>query len=960
MEFWNQQTRYGLFHQAETDSKKYRSDLLVVFVHGIFGDPAETWAQTPSWLSERVGSNVNILNFSYPAGLWQNSSVPLASNDLKTCLESAYSHCHFFIFITHSTGGLVVKHMLNESFNDIKKQIDDDTFSFEQSPSLWLKTRRIVNIAVPHHGGDPSLTTIGQFAYKYAYLIARPFLSLVRTLTQGAADVGKNQIIEALRHNNPWLVQLHDDNEQAIRLSREQQLPHPTSFDLIAGSDTAVPTNTISGKQLTFRGNHDSVKIPDHKNGPIMDILVSQVSDYSGNNYFLVTHACAIIRKLDTLNQELNTQKLIGNASAENTNTGSQRAIFNSIYERLSSQNGNFPHQLLLTGSGGAGKSTVMRELIKQLSLDYLSNPSPQQIIPFSIPLQMLSGPEVKADMSWDGLWKWHEGWVNELFPERGFNSSKIVSTFNSQATCLIFDGLDEFLALHNDISSAHIQGLFNAALKRYRHNSKFSILTVCRSSLPSVENYANSPKDIYEVSRLTLEEAKNAFPLCNTWLHYVQDKHLLDVVLTPLILSSIDDMPGMDERPLNATLIIGQSIDSILKKSSLEGAQLSDGTVVNREHLLIALMLVAWTFFRKALGEVSVKMLQIEIQAIAREWTLYLQNNNLEDENEHLKTSLALLNEDTFISGLIQRTLFITTGHKKIRFSNRQWHDYLIALYFRQCLTLGNVDDFGVTAFNPVIYRMAGELMTDEVITEQMAERAIERWHETHNSSIVGDILAFISWTTVPIEPAAVRKFLSEAGNYSEITRIVLLAGFGYRGLEDASNDPSAKDIRSALLPMLKIMADCDMCPIGDRIASSIAWCYLKQYSEKFNIEMVEQPWPELRFNEEGQKRALSAMCKEVNGQYQLNKYTKSLQIAFLSAVKQAESNPALLIRSMHYLYFLVIAKKFGAHVIELNEGLAQLLDKTSNLSSSIKEQNTIPELNLMLEYFQTLENDL
>ncbi len=134
MEFWNQITRYGLFHQAGKEAKRYRGDVLVVFVHGIFGNPEDTWSETPQWLSERLGSNVNILSFSYAAGLWQKASIPQASSDLKTCLDTAYSNYNFVIFITHSTGGLVVKHLLNESYREIQQQIDNNTFSYEKSP----------------------------------------------------------------------------------------------------------------------------------------------------------------------------------------------------------------------------------------------------------------------------------------------------------------------------------------------------------------------------------------------------------------------------------------------------------------------------------------------------------------------------------------------------------------------------------------------------------------------------------------------------------------------------------------------------------------------------------------------------------------------------------------------------------------------------------------------------------
>jgi len=256
MEFWTQETRYGLFHGADKSAKKYRPDILVVFVHGIFGSPAETWSETPQWLSERIGSNVDILNFSYAAGLWQKASVPQASNDLKTCLENAYSSYNFIIFITHSTGGLVVKHLLTESFNDISNQIDNQTFIFEDSTALWLKTPRVVNIAVPHYGGDPSLTKIGQVAYKYVYLLAKPFLNLIRTITQGPADVGKNEIIDTLRRGNPWLTDLHEKSENALTSSAKNQLPHPVSFDLLAGSDIAVPTNSMSGQQLKIGRAH--------------------------------------------------------------------------------------------------------------------------------------------------------------------------------------------------------------------------------------------------------------------------------------------------------------------------------------------------------------------------------------------------------------------------------------------------------------------------------------------------------------------------------------------------------------------------------------------------------------------------------------------------------------------------------------------------------------------------------
>jgi len=961
MEFWTQKTRYGLFHQADKNNTKYRPDILLVFVHGIFGSPKETWKNTPFWLSERLGSKLNILNFSYAAGLWQKTSISTASSDLKTCLETTYQDYNFFIFVTHSSGGLVVKHMLNQSFNDVSSQIDNATFSFTNSPSLWLKTRRIINIAVPHQGGDPALTKLAQSSYKYTYFMAKPFLKLLRGITQGAADVGKNEIISCLDYNNPYLLALHQKYLQALEFSKQNRLLHPSSFDIIASADTAVAATNISGKRAILRGNHDNVKIPNHKEDPIMEILSSQIEGYCGANYFLLVHAFETIKKLDSLNQQLGTPRLIGKTTQEQINIGSQQSIFDSIYRRFNQQKISSPQQLLLTGNGGVGKSTVMRELLWQLSIDYLINPELKQTIPFSIPLQMLSAQDIQGGLNWDKLWLWHERWVNELLPSLDFQSSKITSCFSQQAVCILFDGVDEFLALHNEVSSTQLLKIFNAATKRYRHNPKFSILTVCRNSLADVNAFANHPYDIYSVSQLTIEEANNSFPICSNWLNYVQDKDLLDIVLTPLILSTLDEkLECSNTIPLNASHIIGQSIDSILRKSSLTGLTLSDGQIVKKSHLHLILMLIAWTFFKNALGAISLSRLRNEVQLIAKQWATHLQANNLEYENDNLKTSLALLNNEQLVSGLIQRSLFVTLSHNKIRFSNRQWHDYLVALYFKQCLLLGHIEEFSETAFNPSIYTMAGELMTHDMITENMIKHAISRWKLTGKISIISDILAFISWTTIAIEPAAVRLLLNEAPNYNETTRIILLSSFGYRGLETNANDRSAKDIRTALLPTLRMVANCDTCPIGDRISSSLAWCYLRAYTTKFKLKMIDTAWPDLRFNEDGQKIALSTMFTEVNGKVELNKYTKSLQIAFLSAVKQAQKDPNLLIRSMHYLYFLVIAKKFGAHVIELNDGLDELLSRHSSLANILANDNTVPELKLLFKYFQTLDKPI
>ena len=78
------------------------------------------------------------------------------------------------MFVTHSSGGLVVKDTLRGAIRDGHVAIPG---SDPDAPrSVWLRTRRIIDIAVPHQGGAPFVSWFGKGSYLALHPLVAPVL----------------------------------------------------------------------------------------------------------------------------------------------------------------------------------------------------------------------------------------------------------------------------------------------------------------------------------------------------------------------------------------------------------------------------------------------------------------------------------------------------------------------------------------------------------------------------------------------------------------------------------------------------------------------------------------------------------------------------------------------------------------------------------------------------------------
>ncbi len=185
---------------AEATGEKRAS---AIFVHGLTGDPLETWtspppesAVWPKWLAEDL-KGLAVFSVGYDAPVRDSDHatmhpVDIASNVLNGLLAEPPLKEGQIILIGHSLGGLVIKMMLRRAA--------------AEAPSFMDRVRKVAFLATPHSGAD--LAALGD---------------LLRVL------VRPSPAALSLVHNDPNLRELNEE----YRVLARNKIVHLTLIETI-------------------------------------------------------------------------------------------------------------------------------------------------------------------------------------------------------------------------------------------------------------------------------------------------------------------------------------------------------------------------------------------------------------------------------------------------------------------------------------------------------------------------------------------------------------------------------------------------------------------------------------------------------------------------------------------------------------------------------------------------------
>jgi energy-coupling factor transporter ATP-binding protein EcfA2 len=982
----------GLFHDSRDPTNP---ELLIVYVHGIFGSAKGTWKRMARMVAQELGFEADVLLVDYPAKLHQRTDLNLCVQRLANALEKPYADARHIVFIVHSLGGLVVKKALCDAAASLLVKIKSKPKDFDELSSLWLKTRAVVNIGVPHRGGERSLSSFAQRNYGRFYRLGGWFLHCARVLSRGKLDWGRNALIEALRTDNPELLLLEEDLHRWTKYYTDLGISRPAQVDLVGESDIDIersecernPETEVPGaaalkkvrlferEYLVLPGCHTTSKVPRSPRSPVVAITIEILRKYARVHDLRVAERSQA--RLLRIDKSAASLKLIQDKSGKSaggpahpTNAGligSQQHILDTLRGVVHAKSGS-PELVVLTGPAGVGKSTVLRLLAGELCGDYLSKTSTVAPLPIFVPLQQIREEELKsfkyggdASSLWSTLSTYWCCWATRLSGGSPFDYGWIEGRLRREPTVLILDGLDEFLQDVGAVDFNDFIEMVRLLKARFSDNDALRIVVGVRNSQLGYQRIAESRREILEIKTLERAQAVDFVretqgdsrgAILEEVLARIRDPALFELVYTPMILELIGpQLERLLAEPLTMTLLLDTALRSILVGSSLPDNRGSPSI----DDYLDLLSLIAWSFADESRGELSVVQLTADAGARFEVWRAYTERTGQVEDSKRLLGAFGLAQDQKVLLAVLNRTVFLPTREEAYRFAHRLWEEHLAARYFASVIRFRHMRALVNRGYYTVLFQQAAEHLASVPVTLEMVTEALKETKGNQDRFIIGNFGGFLANSSATIEGPAIRAILQAFSGMERVARHVFLGGLCYRASKAEDGDVTARELLDALFDLLP-----EFCSPGgprsvDRVTASMCWCFLDELSQRHGRPRPTNPWPGLD-GPDAELDGVLMVAGEQGGDWLVTAQHRSLQRAFVLVQYEVLRKESRKIGAVHYLFMICAAKKRRLHTADVAIALPEFLDEGKPVARAYVAPTSSDEVRTVFERCQEL----
>jgi hypothetical protein len=546
----------------------HQTGILLVYLHGLNSN-SKSLRKLGGYLTSGFTARPDAFYFEYPSKWYHKADYRTAVEHLRNTLTTGkYRSYRHLCFIGHSTGGLIVKSLLTSKREDIKNAIEKGNIDPYSGEWIVFRTRRIINIGVPHRGSQVA----GYPQYFVFLLVGWWLVVLLGVGSYVAAIFGKgskrpfgfNRIPWDLTFGSSGLGTLANDVRTWMSELCGEGLPRPSVIDFVGDNDRVARAHDMQDKPavdpdapriINVPGSHSSMKLPTKPDDAIVtnskSFINEVLKDSAGSSDVgmfatAMDRTICLTRRVDNhfsisrLTETSNAEPPLGYGERtidseydervlDGSWVGAQLQVFSELRKQISKPS-NGIERFLVIGAAGVGKSAVLRRLGSALAVD-ATRGACDTPVPVVIPLHRYRAPSPKPGsesqniLSWENLGLWWCQWSDDEARKAVETSQAVASNGSitslsydwlnrqvlSRSCVLIIDGIDDFLVRHPWLTIDGVLSMLDEMQKSYT-GPGLRIVLGLRSShaLPGITKSHN----VFQISRLTKKQA-DIFHMC-------------------------------------------------------------------------------------------------------------------------------------------------------------------------------------------------------------------------------------------------------------------------------------------------------------------------------------------------------------------------------------------------------------------------------------------------------------